>query len=65
MVVVYFSENGPNTVTVSAVAKFIVPDRGDKVDSGIGLSYRPVEILCTITGCRHRSKLFFLQETQF
>ncbi len=26
---------------VSKIAKFIVPDWGDKVDSGIGLSYRP------------------------
>jgi hypothetical protein len=26
------------------VAKFIVPDWGDKVDSGIGLSYRPARI---------------------
>jgi hypothetical protein len=27
------------------VAKFIVPDWGDKVDSGIGLSYRPARLL--------------------
>jgi hypothetical protein len=27
-----------------AVAKFIVPDWGDKVDSGIGLSYRPARL---------------------
>jgi hypothetical protein len=26
------------------VAKFIVPDWGDKVDFGIGLSYRPTKI---------------------
>jgi hypothetical protein len=26
------------------VAKFIVPDWGDKVDSGIGLSYRPAKL---------------------
>jgi hypothetical protein len=26
------------------VAKFIVPDCGDKVDSGIGLSYRPARL---------------------
>jgi hypothetical protein len=25
----------------NSVAKFLVPDRGDKVDSGIRLSYRP------------------------
>ncbi len=28
-----------------AVAKFIVPGWGDKVDSGIGLSYRPARLL--------------------
>jgi hypothetical protein len=28
----------------SPVAKFIVPDWGDKVDSDIGLSYRPARI---------------------
>jgi len=26
------------------VAKFIVPDWGDKVDSGIGVSYRPAKL---------------------
>ncbi len=29
----------------SPVAKFIVPDWGDKVDSGIGLSYWPVTMI--------------------
>ncbi len=27
-----------------AVTKFIVPDWGDKVDSGMGLSYRPARL---------------------
>ncbi len=27
-----------------AVAKFLVPDLGDKVDAGIGLSYRPARL---------------------
>jgi hypothetical protein len=31
------------------VAKFIVPEWGDKVESGIGLSYRPVS-LCNLAG---------------
>ncbi len=30
-----------NSESSLPVAKFIVPDWGDKVDSGIGLSYRP------------------------
>jgi hypothetical protein len=32
------------------VAKFIVPYWGDKVDHGIGLSYRPAGSLCFLTG---------------
>ncbi len=27
------------------LAKFIVPDKGDKVDSGVGLSYRPARLV--------------------
>jgi hypothetical protein len=34
---------------VSPVAKFLVPFCGDKVDYGIGLSYRPAS-LCSLTG---------------
>ncbi len=32
-----------------SVARFIVPDWGDKVNSGTGLSYRPAS-LCSLTG---------------
>ncbi len=34
----------------TSVAKFIVPDWGDKVDSGIGLSYRPARRLHRLAG---------------
>ncbi len=33
----------------SLLAKFVVPDWGDKVDSDIGLSYRPAS-LCSVAG---------------
>jgi hypothetical protein len=32
-----------------SLAKFIVPERGDIVDFGIGLSYRPAS-LCSLAG---------------
>ncbi len=35
--------------SVQPVAKFIVPYRGDQVDYGIGLPYRPAS-LCSLTG---------------
>jgi hypothetical protein len=39
-----------NDLAVLPGAKFLVPDSGDKVDSGIGLSSRPaIAKLCTIT----------------
>ncbi len=44
-----------NSCPSRSVAKFIVPDLGDKVDSGIGLSYRPAYIALpagTATLCR-------------
>ncbi len=37
------------TISIRPVAKFIVPDREDKVDSGIGLSHRPASI-CRLPG---------------
>ncbi len=36
-------------MTNRAVAKFIVPNWGDKVDSGVGLSYLPAS-LCSLAG---------------
>jgi hypothetical protein len=35
-------------------AKFIVPDRGDIVDSGIGLSYRPSSLVDSGIGLSYR-----------
>jgi hypothetical protein len=39
----------------SSVAEFIVPDWGDEVNSGIGLSYRPARLhrLTAGTTCRN------------
>jgi hypothetical protein len=37
------------SVPIRPVAKFIVPDREDKVDSGIGMSHRPASI-CRLPG---------------
>jgi hypothetical protein len=37
------------TLQTNAVAKFLVPEWGDIVDSGIGMSYRPAS-LCSLAG---------------
>jgi hypothetical protein len=43
------------------VAKFVVPDLGDKVDSEIGLSYRPAS-LCSLAGRYDNPRLWMKRE---
>jgi hypothetical protein len=37
----FFVDTGERYTVHNSVAKFIVPDWGDKLNSGLGLSYRP------------------------
>jgi hypothetical protein len=46
----YDSTVTKDALELNLVAKFIVPDWGDKVDSGIGLSYRPARLYRLTTG---------------
>ncbi len=39
----------PSRAVESAVAEFIDPDLGDKVNSGIGLSYQPATLQIWVT----------------